>query len=181
MLVSWVCCKWFRWTVVVVKMLSRVWLFATPWTAACQVPLSMEFRRQKYWSGLPFPPRRDLPNSGFKPMSPALTGTFITTELPGKPIICLWWCQTLCFPSRRLGEQSALEKVLGRSTVPSHRWGDRHLWESSAMFSSPRLPFFQRLHKVGPSSDLCLGPHPQDQHKTPNPPPDAPPSVRGYK
>ena len=35
--------------------LSHVWLFATPWTAACQAPLSMEFSRQEYWSGLPFP------------------------------------------------------------------------------------------------------------------------------
>ena len=37
------------------KSLSRVWLFATPWTVAHQAPLSMEFSRQEYWSGLPFP------------------------------------------------------------------------------------------------------------------------------
>ena len=37
------------------KSLSRVWLFATPWTVACQAPLSMEFSRQEYWSELPFP------------------------------------------------------------------------------------------------------------------------------
>ena len=37
------------------KSLSCVWLFATPWTAAYQVPLSMGFARQEYWSGLPFP------------------------------------------------------------------------------------------------------------------------------
>ena len=34
---------------------SRVRLFATPWTVARQAPLSMEFSRQEYWSGLPFP------------------------------------------------------------------------------------------------------------------------------
>ena len=45
-----------------VKLLSRVWLFATPWTAACQAPQSMEFSRQEYWSGLPFPSPGDLPN-----------------------------------------------------------------------------------------------------------------------
>ena len=38
-----------------VKSLSRVWLFATPWTVAYQAPQSMEFSRQEYWSGLPFP------------------------------------------------------------------------------------------------------------------------------
>ena len=37
------------------KSLSRVRLFATPWTAACQAPLSMGFSRQEYWSGVPFP------------------------------------------------------------------------------------------------------------------------------
>ena len=48
-------------------------------------PLSMEFSRQEYWSGLPFPPSGDLPNPGIKPLSPALTGGFFTTEPPGKP------------------------------------------------------------------------------------------------
>ena len=38
-----------------VKLLSRVWLFATPWTAAYQAPPSMEFSRQEYWSGVPLP------------------------------------------------------------------------------------------------------------------------------
>ena len=38
-----------------VKSLSRVWLFATPWTAAYQAPPSMGFSRQKYWNGLPLP------------------------------------------------------------------------------------------------------------------------------
>ena len=52
--------------------LSRVQLFATPWTVALQVPLSMGFSRQEYWSGLPFPPSEDLPNPGIKPRSPAL-------------------------------------------------------------------------------------------------------------
>ena len=52
--------------------LSHVWLFATPWTVACQTPLSMGFSRQEYWSRLPFPPPGDLPNPGIKPTSPAL-------------------------------------------------------------------------------------------------------------
>ena len=52
--------------------LSHVWLCATLWTVAYQAPLSMEFFRQGYWSGLPFPPLRCLPNPGIKPKSPAL-------------------------------------------------------------------------------------------------------------
>ena len=51
------------------KSQSHVQLFETPWTAALQAPLSMEFSRQEYWSGLPFPSPGDLPNSGIKPSS----------------------------------------------------------------------------------------------------------------
>ena len=40
------------------KSLSVIWLFVTPWTVAHQAPLSMEFSRQKYWSGLPYLPSR---------------------------------------------------------------------------------------------------------------------------
>ena len=57
---------------------SRVRLFATPWTAAHQAPLSMELSRQEYWSGLPFPPPEDLPDPGINPASPALAGRFFT-------------------------------------------------------------------------------------------------------
>ena len=46
-------------------------LFMTPWTVPFQAPLSMEFPNQEYWSGLPFPSPRDLPNPGIKPASAA--------------------------------------------------------------------------------------------------------------
>jgi len=60
------------WRKVKVKSLSHVRLFATPWTVAYQVPLSMGFSRQECWSGLPFPSPGDLPNPGIEPRSPAL-------------------------------------------------------------------------------------------------------------
>ena len=66
---------------------SHVRLTVTPWTAACQAPLSMEFSRQEYWSGLPCPLSGDLPNPGIEPMplvSPALAGGFFTTGPPRK-------------------------------------------------------------------------------------------------
>ena len=59
---------------------------ANPCTAACQAPLSMEFSRQEYWSGLPFSPAGDLPHPGIKPASPALAGKFFTTEPSEKPL-----------------------------------------------------------------------------------------------
>ena len=55
-----------------VKSLSRVQLFATPWTVTYQAPLSMGFSRQVYWSALPFPSPRDLPDPGIEPRSRAL-------------------------------------------------------------------------------------------------------------
>ena len=61
---------------------SRVQL-STPWTAACQAPLSMGFSRQEYWSGLPCPPPGDLPDPGIETASPtsaALAGGFFTTS-----------------------------------------------------------------------------------------------------
>ena len=61
---------------------SRLTL-VTPWTVACQAPLSMRFSRQKYWSGLPFLSPGDL--SGIEPGSPALQADSLLTELRGKP------------------------------------------------------------------------------------------------
>ena len=59
-------------------LLSRVRLFATPWTVAGQASLSMGFSRQEYWSGESCSPPGDLPDPGIKPMSPVLAGNFFT-------------------------------------------------------------------------------------------------------
>ena len=68
---------------------SHVQLFVTLWTVAHHAPLSMGFSRQEYWSGLPCPPPRDLPDPGIESSSltsPALTGGFFTTSRLGSPI-----------------------------------------------------------------------------------------------
>ena len=67
-----------------VKLLSRVWLFATSWTVAYQAPPSTRFPRQEYWSGLLFPSPGYLPNPGIEPGSPALEADALTSEPPGK-------------------------------------------------------------------------------------------------
>ena len=69
------------------KSLSRVRLFATPWTVAHQAPPSMGFSRQEYWSGLPFPSPGDLPNPGIKPRSPHCRQILLPSEPPGKPTV----------------------------------------------------------------------------------------------
>ena len=67
----------------VVKSLSCVRLFATPWAVAHQAPPSMGFSSQEYWTGLPFPSPGDLPNPGIEPRSPALQADALTSEPPG--------------------------------------------------------------------------------------------------
>ena len=64
--------------------LSHVQLFAFPWTVAHQAPLSMEFFRQEYWNGLPFPSPGDLPDPGIEPGSPALQADSLPSEPPWK-------------------------------------------------------------------------------------------------
>ena len=63
----------------------RVLLFVTPWTVAYQAPQSVEFSRQEYWSGLPFPSPGDLPNPGTEPEFPTLQADALPSEPPGKP------------------------------------------------------------------------------------------------
>ena len=66
--------------------LSRVPLFATPWTVAYQAPLSMEFSRQEYWSELPFPSPGNLPHPGIEAGSPTLQADALPSNPPGKPL-----------------------------------------------------------------------------------------------
>ena len=75
--------------------------FATPWTVAHQAPLSMEFFRHEYWSGLPLPPPGDLPTTGIEftsSVAPELAGGFFTT--------CATWeaCNVILFSQKK--EQS---------------------------------------------------------------------------
>ena len=66
--------------------LSRVWLFVTPWTAACQVSLSMGFSRQEYCRGLSFSSPGNLSNPEIEPGSPTSQADSLPSEPPGKPI-----------------------------------------------------------------------------------------------
>ena len=69
------------------QLLSCVLTLVTPWTVACQAPLSMGFPRQEYWRGLSFPSPGDLSSPGIQlmsPVCPALAGRLFTTEPPGK-------------------------------------------------------------------------------------------------
>ena len=82
-------------------MLSHAWLFVTPWTIARQAPLSTGFSSQEHWSGLPFPPPGDLPDTGIKPasfMPPVLAGRLFTTSATWEAL----WHHRAIYKSRLL-------------------------------------------------------------------------------
>ena len=72
------------------KSLSRVRLFATPWTVGYQAPPSLGFSRQEYWSGLPFPSPGELPDPGIEPRSPTLEADVLTSEHDALLTRSLW-------------------------------------------------------------------------------------------
>ena len=89
------------WAAAAAYLLSRVWLLATPWTVACQVPLSMEFSRQEYWHGLPFPTPGHLPDPGIEPVFPAPPALAATWEGHVLRYRCSKMVK-ICLPSSRL-------------------------------------------------------------------------------
>ena len=82
------------------KSLSRVRLFATPWTVAYQAPPSMGFSRQGCWSGLPFPSPGNLSDPGIEPGSPALQANALPSDSPGNIFLKLLM-KTANTPSQR--------------------------------------------------------------------------------
>ena len=101
--------RWSAHSEVKLLSLSHVKFFATPWTVACQAPLSMIFFRQEYWSELPFPSPGDLPDAGIErtsPVSPALQADSLKNDDPLKgrssklffpPLVLFLKCK-LCRP-----------------------------------------------------------------------------------
>ena len=112
-----------------VQSLSRVQLFATPWTVALQASLSVGFSRQAYWSRLSFPSPGNLPDPGIEPRSPALQTDSLPSEPPGKP----WGQGRACL--------SQLRQELSSAPSPQD-----HVKVKSGMTRSPKL----RLHSAYP-------------------------------
>ena len=84
-----------------VQLFSRVRLFATPWTVTCQAPLSMDFSRQEYWTGLLFPSPGDLPDPGIESVSRELQVDSSPLVPLGKPY-GLFLCTKYLFPTSQI-------------------------------------------------------------------------------
>ena len=96
-----------------------MWLFATLWTIVHQAPLSLGFSRQEYWSGLPLPSPRYLPNRGSKPESSALAGGFFTDWATGEAWMG-WECYNLNDQNVFIQQNTAVDW--------QQRWVLRGLW-----------------------------------------------------
>ena len=97
----------------VLSSFSHVQLFATTWTVAQQVPLSMGSSRQEHWSGLTCPPPGDLPNPEMEPtppMSPALAGGFFT-------ISATWEAQDILVTNINSKDKRTIRAALRASQV----------------------------------------------------------------
>ena len=85
---------------------SHVQLFATPWTIAHQIPLSMGFSRQDYWSGLSFPSLRDLPNARTEPTSP------VSPALEVDPLLLS--LQGTCISNSQIQQVKGIDRTLSQ-------------------------------------------------------------------
>ena len=130
-------------------MCAQSGLTVTPWTIACQAPLSMEFSRQEHWSGLPFPSPGDLPDPGVEPtslVSPALAGRFLITsstwESHTSVILCGCSVTQSCPTLRHHGLQHARHPCPSPSpgacsnSSPLSRWCHPTISSSVIPFSS---------------------------------------------
>ena len=119
----------------------------TPWTAACQAPLSVHgILWAEYWGGLPFPPPGDLPNPGIKSRSPALQADSLLIELSGKPLFMCCWCY--------------VASVVSNSVWP-HRWQPtrlRHPWDSPGKNTGVGCHFLLQCMKVKNESECVTYP-----------------------
>ena len=113
------------------------YLFATPWTVACQAPLSMGFSREEYWSALPFPTPGDLPDPGIEPASPAWQADSWPLSHLGRP--SWWWGRQQSGNKARIG-------ILRSVVSTTQRWSLRSCFfpqffafskSSSNLFLSP--------------------------------------------
>ena len=140
--------------------LSRVQLFKTPWSVACEAPLFMEFTRQGYWSGLPCPSAGDLSDLGIEPAFlafPALAGRFFTTAPPESPFDSVshpnW---SFLFLSHLKFSLNISFEYMHLSLKYFYHYGNFFKLCKYAHFEAPLLPWLQLLFLKIPSYWKCI-------------------------
>ena len=117
-------CQRIRFPACMLSCFSHVWLFATPWTVACQAPLSMGFSRQEYWSGLSCPSPGDLRDPGIKSVS--------HISCIGRQVLYHKCHQITCLEGNTPTKKKKLERKEGRKWYLSGK-----LWRARALVWHP--------------------------------------------
>ena len=145
-------------------------ILATPWTVACQDPLSVGFPRQENWSGLPCPLPGGLLDLRIKPASPALAGWFFTTEPPGKspvswypvqkPFSVLGCHDLFCRVTLQILLYVHCFQFLCKHCLLKLMWAIHFPWgcnvESHLLFLLCHLPHLEHLPQLYPSLLLSV-------------------------
>ena len=126
-------------------------LFVTPWTAALQTPLFMGFSRQEYWSGLPWPPLRDLPDPGIETMS------LTSPTLAGGPFFSATWEAQFGRVRRQTSHVSRVPESSGSPSVLSGSAPPRDEF-SSVQFSQSVVSDSLRPHESQHARPPCPSP-----------------------
>ena len=140
-----------------VRSLSHVQLFVTPWTVAYEAPLSVEFSRQEYWTGLPFSSPGDFPDPGIEPGSPTLQSDTLPSEPPGKPWMVTWLVpkDTASVPALTPLYPAGLRKFSSTSTPQQQlQKAQSHYKRSPHLFPvyPPQTPFGSRAEIINTDS-----------------------------
>ena len=134
-----------------------------PWTVAHQASLSMEFFRQEYWSGYPFPSPGDLPGPGIKPKSLALPADFLSSEPSGKHFFSILGCSTFNVVERFKPPLSSVQfshSVVSDSLRPHGLSPTRLLCPWDFPGNSTGVDCHFRLQRIFPTQGSNLGlPH----------------------
>ena len=126
---------------------------ATPWTVACQAPLSVGFSRQEHWSGLPFPSPGDLPNPWTQHGSPTLQADSLPSELPGKPTrtssVGVGWKQGAPYSGQAAENHQAPSLIykVGR-LIPTSQAVMRVKWGNRCLVGTKQVATQQRLYPL---------------------------------
>ena len=154
-----------------VCVLSCVWLSATLCTVVRQVPLSMGFSRQEYWSALPFSPPADPPNPGIElvpPVSLAFAGRFFTSEPPGKHIkiyfklilcTCILWMLVMMLleftGTQRFMSAWLIAAILWKSYIKQCRYKDK-LFTCATKIHEMIINLILLFILYGPELHFCI-------------------------
>ena len=133
--------------------------FVTLWSVVHQVPLSVGYPREEYWSGLPFPSPGDLPDPGIEPTSPALAGRFYTTYAMLSHFSRFWLCATPQTAAHQAPPSLGFSRQEHWSGLPFPSPGDLPdpgIEPTSPALAADSIPSRYTLKWLSPELNVCV-------------------------